>query len=160
MNKARAVPPIPHPNERHRIGQRVQFLLAEGTLDRASLGGWWWCLVFFLPWHVEPLLAGMGVTETFVSNLLSALKLRCHEKALDVWLPACHSCQEKFNWCSVAPIDVKPLNRNHVWRIQGFCFRVTARNCSKSCSKKRPRQGATCRGPASLSARLGVFIQS
>ncbi len=46
----------------------------------------------------------VGDLETFVSKTRIALDLRRNEKAFDVWLPACHACQEKFNWCSVAPI--------------------------------------------------------
>ena len=61
---------------------------------------------FLLAWHVEPPLAGLGVTETFVFKTRINLNLRCNEQAFDVWLPACHACQEKFNWCSVTPIYI------------------------------------------------------
>lgn len=58
---------------------------------------------FFLAGHVEPPLNGDGVTETYVSKGRTALKLRRNEKAFDVWFPACHACQEKFNCCPGAP---------------------------------------------------------
>lgn len=71
----------------------------QGHVVLANEGG---CL-FLLSGHVEPSFIGVGVTETFVSKGRITLNLRRYQKAFDVWLPACHACQEKFNWCSVAP---------------------------------------------------------